>query len=68
MPFVLSETLSLVVSIWVFHIKYVLKDGELQDPTENGISYEVIKSVTSTVDAFGCVKTTVYISVVLLTS
>ena len=44
---------------------YVLKDGELQDPTENGISYEVIKSVNSYVDAFGCVTTTVYVSVVL---
>ncbi len=50
---------SLIVNV------YALENNNVVDPTRQNISYEVIKSVTSTVDAFGCVKTTVYISVVL---
>ena len=44
---------------------YAKENGALIDPTDAEISYEVIKSVTSYVDALGCVKTTVYLSVVL---
>ena len=39
--------------------------NNLVDPTEYGVSYEVISSVTSFVDTLGCVKTTVYVSVVV---
>ena len=54
-----DDDTSLVVNV------YALNNGDLIDPTEQGISYEVIKSVTSHVDQLGFVKTTVYVSVVL---
>ena len=41
---------------------YAKENGELIDPTDAEISYEIIKSVTSHVDSLGCVKTTVYLS------
>ena len=50
---------SLVVNV------YAYSNGGLTDPTNLGISYEVIESVDSYVDALGYVTTTVYVSVIL---
>ena len=50
---------SLVVNV------YANDNGKIVDPTKVGISYEVIKTVSSYVDSLGCIRTTVYASFVL---
>ena len=52
---------SLVVNFYV----YDTGSGGIIEAKEKDISYEVIKSVTTYLDDRGCVKTTVYVSVVM---
>jgi hypothetical protein len=52
---------SLVVNFYV----YDTGSGSIIEAKEKDISYEVIKSITEYIDELGCVRTTLYVSIVL---